>query len=131
MNLEHIGYGFLMGCFFTLLLITLILLVVTRSYFINRVKWKESFQLMIARIYHKDQIPIAARILGLSNLISSAATNLSQLLELLSRPNHHLYASSAKDELENITEYNRLCKQEAKALQDKIFKIVKEFEHLQ
>lgn len=131
MNLEHIGYGFLMGCFFTLLLITLILLVVTRSYFINRVKWKQSFQLLIARIYHRDQIPIAARILGLTNLITAAAQNLSRLLDLLSRPNHHLYAKSAKEELENVTEYNRLCHNEAKALQDKIFKIVKEFEHLQ
>lgn len=115
--------GFLFGLSTSLIALNSLL----KRYLENR----GHFRTMIGRIYHKDQIPTAARIVGLSNLILMGMMRLLNLLELLSRPHHQGYGKLGTQEAEELVSTTSLLKKEAEHLHKKIVDAVKLYEHLQ
>lgn len=124
-------WGLLIGCLLSISFAILALLYITRRYFQNRVIGKESYREMINRIYHRDQIPIAARIEGLMNALEPGQVELVQICKLLERPNHHLYGPEASRLARQGLECAQLARSEAHDLRMKIISTVKEFEYLQ
>lgn len=120
---------------------------------------RRDFQELISRVYHKDQVPRAARICGLSNLGLPATSKLLDLqekvlilllrmfnqIEMFGKDHHVGWSIFARESLEetinlhrqsmtesaDIKEYWRLIQMVSSEHRENVISTVKEFEDLQ
>lgn len=125
----------------------------------SKLQHRQKFQEMIGRVYHKDQIPRAKRIRGLSNLGLTATQKLSDSqndlllslirllhqVEMLGKENHHGWAKLALVDLEqsimstreivketeDINQYWKLTQDVSLEHEQNVISTVKEFEKYQ
>lgn len=159
MLIAAISIGFVAGVSITLVVIHFFLKRYMQMHQQTKAQHRVKFQELINRVYHKDQIPRAKRIRGLTNLGLPATLKLSVLhldvqsalsrainqVSLAGKEHHHGYAKFAQAEIEaaiglvrqcqsknnEIGEYWRYTQQVSEEHEENVVNTVKEFEHYQ